>query len=357
LPKVSPLIERAGAWLLRSGIQDRNGGVARYYRSDLQKNAAISNEITGYFVSTLAFLYQRTGVEEYRQGALQAAGFLVNSAWDKEHSIFPFEYPPNGLAYFFDCGIIVRGLLAAWRLGGGEAFLTAAVLGGRAMLGDFGAGKDTPPIISLPEKKVLPYQPRWSAMPGCYQLKSALAWHDLAQATGDVEFQQAYENSLAHALGSAEAFLPGAPERDKVMDRLHPFCYFLEGLLPAVHRPACAAVYRAGLERVAEHLRDIESEFVRSDVYAQLLRARLYGHAFGIAPLNEAVAAQEAAQIAKFQLISTDPRIDGGFGFGRKCGEQLPFVNPASTAFCLQALALWTDYRSGLLKPSIEAMI
>ena len=342
---------------MNSGIQDRNGGVARYYRSDLQKNVAISTEITGYFISTLAFLFERTGVDEYRQGALKAACFLVNSAWDQESSMFPFEYPSNGLAYFFDCGIIVRGLLAAWRLKGDDVFLSAAVRGGRAMLADFRLGRDIPPIISLPEKKALAYQPRWSATPGCYQLKGALAWHDLAQATGDEKFQQAYEKTVAHFLETAGTFLPGAVERDKVMDRLHPFCYFLEGLLPVADRPECAVAYRSGLDRVAHHLREIEPEFVRSDVYAQLLRARLYGHALGISPLDEAAAGEVAAQTAKFQLSSPDQRIDGGFGFGHKRGAQMPYVNPVSTAFCVQALALWTDYQGGLPAASIEEVI
>jgi hypothetical protein len=33
---------------------------------------------------------------------------------------------------------------------------------------------------------------------------------------------------------------PGHPERPKVMDRLHAFGYFLEGLLPRASQPRCA---------------------------------------------------------------------------------------------------------------------
>ena len=355
--QVSSLIERAGAWFLRSGIQNSNGGVARYYRSDLLKNVPISNEITGYAVSTLAYLYQLTGVLAYKQAALHAAMFLVNCAWDAEASTFPFEYPPNGLAYFFDCGIIVRGLLAAWRLSGDPVYLSSAIECGRSMRADFRIGQIIQPIIHLPSKRALPHEPRWSATPGCYQLKSALAWHHLARATGEDEFHQAYESALSQALENAEAFLPGVADRHQIMDRLHPFCYFLEGLLPVVDRPECAAAYARGLNRVAYYLREIEPEFVRSDVYAQLLRARLYGHALGIAPLDKAAAAQEAAQSAKFQVSSSHASIDGGFGFGNKRGAPLPFVNPVSTAFCVQALALWSDYQRGALAPPIEALI
>ena len=46
-------IEAAGTWFLDSGIRFPHGGVARFYRSDLQQNASVSTEITGYAASIL----------------------------------------------------------------------------------------------------------------------------------------------------------------------------------------------------------------------------------------------------------------------------------------------------------------
>jgi len=66
----------------------------------------------------------------------------------------------------------------------------------------------------------------------------------------------------------------------------------------------------------------------------------------GVLPLDRAAAAHEAEQAAGFVLESEDARISGGFCFGRKGEELLPFVNPVSTAFCLQALALWDDRKN-----------
>ena len=37
----------------------------------------------------------------------------------------------------------------------------------------------------------------------------------------------------------------------------------------------------------------------------------------------------------------TAVRIDGGFWFGRRAGAWLPYVNPVSAAFALQALDVW----------------
>ena len=100
--------------VVKFGDSGSSGGVARYFRTDAGENARVSTEITGYTLSTLLFLYERTGDSAYLDRALCAARFLTGTAWDAHLQTFPFEYSANGdqspeCAYFFDCGIIVRG--------------------------------------------------------------------------------------------------------------------------------------------------------------------------------------------------------------------------------------------------------
>ncbi len=337
MPPTDTLIDAAGRWFLHSGIQEASGGVARYYRSDLGQNARVSTEITGYAVSILLFLYERTQDSAYLDAGLRAAHFLTRQAWDRQLATFPFELATDAsgppLAYFFDCGIIIRGLLCAWRATANVEFRDTAVAAGRAMLADFQAGQTIHPILALPHKRPVVWEARWSASPGCYQLKSALAWHELFEVTGESGFLRGYESALEAALENEREFLPGEPDQARVMDRLHAYAYFLEGLLPVLDRPECAQVFRDGVDRAAGYLREIAPVFVRSDVYAQVLRARLVG----AMPIDQSAAEHEAEQAAGFQLAS------GGFLFGRKQGEALPFVNPVSTAFCVQALVWWQD--------------
>jgi hypothetical protein len=341
------LIQAAGRWFLHSGIQEVSGGVARYYRSDLGQSARVSTEITGYAVNAFLFLHERTGDAAYLDAALRAARFLTHVAWDAKLGTFPFEMADNAggpaLAYFFDCGIIVRGLLCAWRVTGDTEFRDTAIAAGRAMLTDFQADQAIHPILALPHKRPLEWEQRWSASPGCYQLKSAMAWQGLFEATGVREFSCGYEAAVQAALENDRAFLAADSDSLRSMDRLHAYAYFLEGLLPVLDRPECAHAFRDGVDRVARRLREIAPVFVRSDVYAQLLRARLVGEAHGVLPLDETAAAHEAEQARGFQIASDDPRVSGGFLFGRKQGAALPFVNPVSTAFCVQALAWWDD--------------
>lgn len=330
---MSPQLARAGAWFLHSGIQESNGGVARYHLLDEGRNLPISTEITGYALSAFLYLHSVSGDDRYLDAARRAADFLTRSAWDTVAQVMPFEIEPARYTYFFDCGIVVRALLA-FRA---ERYFDIAAAIGESMLHDFvSPAGDYHPILALPSKTPLDRDPlRWSRSPGCYQLKSAMAWWDLAEITGDERFRAAYAAVLEAALANFRDFLPGHPDRLKVMDRLHAFCYFLEGLLPHAGEPCCAAALTEGIGMAARHLRDIAPEFARSDVFAQLLRVRIYAHESGVVPLDRACAAWEAEQLATFQAS------DGGYRFGRKNGEWLPFANPVSTAFAVQALEMW----------------
>lgn len=346
----SSSIFRASGWLLRSGIQGPEGGVARYYRSDLEKYHPISTEITGYVISTLLYLHAVTGENEYFEPALAAARFLTQRAWDGAALPFELEPTPEGhLAYFFDSGIVVRGLLSAWQATGDPEFLQTAAAVGTAMAADFASRNGgIHPILRLPEKEPLDYDPsRWSRSPGCYQLKAALAWWSLFEATGDPQFRAAYERVLASSLRTYGSFLPDDPDPRKIVDRMHAFLYFLEGLLPSAREKICAAALCWGIEHAGRQIEATAPTFERCDVYAQLLRLRIYAHEAGAVPLNVAAARREAAILEGFQAASPDPRIDGGFFFGRREGEWLPYINPVSTAFAVQALLLWEKYPNG----------
>lgn len=332
---------------------EESGGVARYYHSDVHRNARVSTEITGYAVSTLLWLGQRSGEARYLEAAERAGRFLTGLAWSPGLATFPFEHSVDGdapqpLTYFFDCGIIVRGLLGLWRETRRAEYLDIARRAGVSMIRDFsdGAG-EIHPILTLPGKSPIERTAQWSRQPGCYQLKSALAWHELFEATGEAEFAAAYENAVASALASKDRFLP-AETPEKTMDRLHAYCYFLEGMLPLAGRSDCAAALAEGLRRTGGYLRSIAPIFERSDVYAQLLRARLFAWQLAGVPIDREAAIEEAGAIREFQIEQAGTRTDGGFWFGRNAAGFLPYVNPVSTAFCLQALDMWDDFQAGI---------
>ncbi len=289
------------------------------------------------------YLHSVTGRADFLDAAVWAARYLSDEAWDAASHTFPFE-PGSPHAYFFDIGIIARGLLAVSRATGDDALRARAQDAAFSLAFDFLGNGAFHPVIALPEKSPLDYEPRWSREPGCYQLKSALAWIEV----GDEHARRMFEVALAGALATHERFLdPDRDTREKTMDRLHAYCYFLEALLFVDQDRRARAAVKFGMDRVGALLREISPEFERSDVCAQLLRVRLIAHHWKVVDLDERAAAEEAARAAGYQSDSGDVRLSGGYWFGRKRGEILPFMNPVSTAFCLQALELWRAHCAG----------
>lgn len=277
---VTEVLRRAGQWFLHSGIQVADGGVARYYLVKEGANRRTSTEITGYALSTYCFLYEYTGDAAYRDAAAHTATFL-RQAWDERLQLFPFEYPVSdkveeNRAFFFDSGIITRGLAYFSRITGQDWARELARACAQGMLRFENAGSYAP-ILQLPGAEPLPYGSSWSNG-GCHQLKSALAWRAFGMAEFDTAIRRAMEND--------DAFLPGTPERLRVMDRLHAYSYYLEALLAVADRAECRSRLTAGIPRLAGFLRDIAPEFARSDVYAQLLRVRVLAAAGGYVDLD-----------------------------------------------------------------------
>jgi hypothetical protein len=353
--------EAAARWFLESGIQEPSGGVARYYRTDFGRNHRISTEITGYAASFLAWLFRLTGEPQLLEGATRAGDFLVRQAWDSQAALFPFEYPTDGdsaepLAYFFDNAIVVRGLLALWRVTGRSEWLETAARCGQVIAHEFDTTNGFSAALWLPAKVPAPRDERWSRNPGCYHLKAALAWRELALAGVQGNFEESYRRALRYAVATHEQFLPPTAE-PAVMDRLHAYCYFLEGLLACADEPECRQTLRHGIERTRERLEQIAPLFERGDVRAQLLRVRLFADALGAAPMGEDEAEREVARILEFQVQDRDPRVYGGFYFGRTPTGWLPFINPYTTAFAVQALEMWRQRRTGQFQPLWQELI
>lgn len=306
-------------------------------------NAALSTEITGYALSALLELFQRTGGQRYLDAALRAARYLAEEAWDESLATFPFETGPGvpPRAYFFDLGIIARALLRLARLTGEERWQELARRTAVSMERDFRAAPDgSHPILLLPGKQPVPHEPWWSREPGCFHLKAALAWYELGMS-------EPWERQLEFSLRVWRRVVED-PVRERVMDRLHALSYFLEGLQPVADRPECRAALDEGTALGSRLLEEIAPVFERSDVHAQLLRVRILG---GLA------TAAEYAAVESFHDRSADPRLDGGYAFGRRAGVRLPFANPVSTAFCLQAAAWWEDCAAGQPRPDWRDLI
>jgi hypothetical protein len=355
---------RAGlAWLAHSGIQREFGGVSRYYAADDGYYRDVSTEITAYAIQAYLSL-PLPGEPGLLSHALRAGQFLCYDTGDSRIGLFPFEtpltgFPPSDTVYFFDCGIILRALLALWNTTADPQYLERAERCGAAMMGQMSRVDGSFfPMLDLRSCVPSTGRGKWSLETDVYQLKAALGFLELAEATGSTMFSKTAENLLNWALRQHELFLPGAAEPDIVADRLHAYCYFLEGLLPFLDRRfECAQILQGGLTRVEKLSLEVRKSLERSDVMAQLLRLRLLSDYIGVIELDVSAASWEAESLPAFQLFTEDPATNGAFSFGRRDGRLTPHANPVSTIFCLQAMRMWQDHENGELRTTWHELI
>jgi len=349
-------------WLITSGIQNESGGVARYYLSDGRCYRNTSTVNTGYFVSAL-LKTNENGEKELLDHAMKAGRFLVEQAFDPNLELFRTEVGDGESlareARFFDCCIAARALLHLWQATSDPVFLDHAERCGVALRtrmsrvdGSFF------PLLDLKSGEPSTGTDSWSVEAEVYQLKSSLTFLELSEATGNREFDTSTQLMLNWCLKTHEGFVRGDDDPENIMDRLHAYCYFLEGLLPvATDVMKAGHALQHGVLDVENLMREVTANYQRCDVVAQLLRLRLYADRTGIMELDFAQAEKESQLLEQFQHQSTDPKIDGGFAFARRNGELTPHVNPGATAVAIQALAMWEQAEDGAFREPWQALI
>lgn len=349
-------------WLAISGIQDQSGGVSEAFRSDESDYAAISTTSTGYYISAQLWS-QRFSGGTLPATASRAGRFLLERAFDMSGEMFPLRVEADEqqarLAYFLDCTIIVRSLVHLWNSTKDQVFLECAERCGLALHSRMPTVDGAFfPIYDLSSDRAYADAGSWRVEMEIPQLKGGLALLELHKATGRGEFEHDAVALRKWCMQRQESFLPGEVDDAKVIDRLHAYCLFLEGLLPAVALDADAGrVLQFGILRVENYLDEFASHLQRCDVLAQILRLRLYADKLGVMELDYKRAEEEATAIVEFQTQSPDPKTDGGFALVRSTGRSQPHLDLTATVFALQALEMWDQTDEGGLRDPWEVLI
>ena len=195
-------------------FKKRRGGVARYYRSDLGQKCCRSPPRSPATRSALCCSsINGRATPAYLDAGLRAARFLTRIAWDARLGTFPFEL--NGACA--DRASRISSIV-------GSSCAGCCTLGASPKIPNSGmrllrADERCWPIFPrrvgcirffcCRRSARWSWEPRWSASPGCYQLKSAMAWQELFEVTGESAFQRGYESALQAALENDPEFLPG----------------------------------------------------------------------------------------------------------------------------------------------------
>ena len=232
--------ELVKSWLLSSGLvltnsNDSNlGGVHSFYDVKNNSYGFLYPEITGYFLSTLRFIYKYDKNESYLKYSVASANWL-NRIFEKYGGIIMGlgdEVTKQKLAFSFDTAICAKGMIDCYLLTQDEKYLESAkkfvdwIIDGA--IEDDGTIK---PFKQLDKNKFSESTEVWYKQKGCLHIKVAIPFLNLYQITKNndylnigkkicntfVKFQNPDGSFSMHQNGS--------------IVNLHTQCYALEGLI------------------------------------------------------------------------------------------------------------------------------
>jgi len=337
--------------------------LARHYSAREHKYEALSTAATGFFISGLLRCAEYPQQSPPKQ-VIAAGRVLVEKAFHRDAELFISDFGsaenhPRKWAYFFDCLIAIRALIDLSKATKDSLYRECAQKCGigikrnlSRMDGSFF------PVHDI--DRDMPYEADepWSLQTAVYHLKALPIFLELTEATGLYEFKAMGDDLLRWTLKRHESFLEADPDSERLMSRLHGYCYFLEGLLPeAGLDPDSSRALQFGLLEIENISQEIGHEYHRCDVVAQLLRLRLYADRLGIMELDYQQAENEAAAIQQLQVHSADPKLDGGFAFALKAASPVHYYNPATAVLAIQALKMWEQASAGSFREGWETLI
>ena len=227
-------------WLLNSGIfvsesSDQNfGGVHSFYDEKNKQFAFLYPEITGYYASTMRFLYEHEKNEKYIDSAKASCNWLID-LYEKHGGIIQ-GISPDGITkkyvYSFDTGICSKGLLDCYLISKNKKFLEYAQKLNHWILFDTIENDGTvKPVKNLETNKFEIDDKIWYKKSGCLHIKLAIPLLQLYKITNDETSLNAAKkiaNSIIHFQQSdGSIFLH---KNSKVIN-LHTLLYALEGLI------------------------------------------------------------------------------------------------------------------------------
>ena len=232
--------ELAKNWLLNSGIfiseqNDENfGGVYSFYDEEKKSFSFLYPEITGYYSSTMRFLYTHEKNDDFLQRAKASCDWLIK-LFDSYGGIIQGITPdkkPMKFVYSFDTAICAKGILDFYEISKDEKYLIFAKKLNRWII-DTALNSDGTinPLYDLESKQFISSKDVWYKQYGCLHIKTIMSLLSEYKITND-------ELLLSNALTIANNVKNFQNKdgsirlhsKDKVIN-LHTLCYALEGLL------------------------------------------------------------------------------------------------------------------------------
>ena len=170
-------------WLTNSGIfvsnssNPNHGGVRSFYDEKKKEFAFLYPEITGYFASSMRFLYEHEKNEKFVDLAKSSSLWLIQ-LYEKYGGIIQGIFPdgsPQKSVYSFDTGICVKGLLDCYAITKEEKFLEYGKKLNQWILDEtIEENGFVKPLQNLETNEFEQNKDVWYKSPGCLHIKLAI---------------------------------------------------------------------------------------------------------------------------------------------------------------------------------------
>ena len=234
--------EKTKNWLTSSGLcildkSDVNvGAVHSFYETKKKKYGFLYPEITGYYISTMKFLYKNEKSEDYLEIAKESGRWLIDLI-DKYGYVIQginTNKGNNEIIYSFDTSICAKGFLDLYEITDDQKYSIYAKKLLDWIYSDCVESDGTvKPIMDLKSKKFTETS-TWFMKKGCFGIKIAMPFlqyensknpqfRETASKICDLftKFQNSNGSFAVHIGGNSVS--------------LHAHCYALEGLIYAYH--------------------------------------------------------------------------------------------------------------------------
>ena len=367
-------------WLLESGIcvsnsSDQNhGGVHSFFDEKKNEFAFLYPEITGYFISTMRFLYEHEKNEKFVKLAKASSNWLIQ-LYEKHGGIIQGisrQGVPQKLAYSFDTGICSKGLLDCFAITKEEKFLESAKKLNQWILNETIENNGfVKPTKNLQTNEFEEDTNVWYKRSGCLHIKLTIPLLQqymitkneslLETATKIADSIPAYQND------DGSIFL----HTDSKIINLHTMCYALEGLIHTymiTRNEDYISRCKKAITWCDQQVQDdgsidlwFNSKHHSKSSYpiAQLIRLKILVAKLDGSSLDETVRRLESFLLS-LQAQNDDTKINGGFYeefnksvFGWKKTLK---VNSWASMFSLQALYWLENFSSIDLNDEYELL-
>ena len=227
-------------WLLDSGIfvsqsdNENYGGVYSYLDEEKKAFSFLYPEITGYYASTMRFLYSHDEQIDFVNRAKSSCNWLAK-LFDSNGGIIQGIYPNAKslpFVYSFDTAICAKGMFDCYKISNDEKYLNYGKKFNRWIINNaLNSNGTIKPLYNLVSEKFEPSTDVWYKQYGCLHIKltmSLLSEYSITKEKNLLEYAENIANKIINFQnddGSIHLHLD-----DKVIN-LHTMCYALEGLL------------------------------------------------------------------------------------------------------------------------------